>query len=242
MKIGNTPHFYMNTQNVSVNRQSSNIQLKLKACSDDCSASNLTDDEDTFVMSDGAMVHIADNIAGSEGVGDGSGYDNMADFLRSNLENTLGCSVGSISVDDLEVAAYKSSVNTKLADVREYAQGNSVGYTVNKSEAEVSTRHIEVTGSVVTQDGKEMEFSLTLDLESEVGSSSQTRYYAYGSAAKNLPTAMFDGVSRELHSTDFKFDAYPDGKNAVKGKGTFCLKKESDSKAGGNFRRVNVLV
>lgn len=230
MRVDNS-HTYLNNQSAQVESHKARASLDVREMKSGTTRWSW-DQKDTLTLSDGAKVHIAESISGKEGVGDGSRYKKIVSFLRNALEQSLGTSIENIDIGDLEVDQVKKTLMTKSATPREYPVGDMLSYRMSKSKVSVEVTHTTVEGTVLTKDGKELQFSLDLEILNESGSTKQMTYRGTGDAAKDPPILVFDGVARELTSLQFKFDS-----NGGAGEGAISFKDESTESAGSGFRR-----
>lgn len=232
MKV-DASHVYYNQQSAQTDSNRARASLDLQELEHGVTRWSW-DQKDTLTLSDGAKVHISESISGKEGVGNGSRYKKIVDFVRKALEQSLGTSVDNIDIGDIEVDQVKKTISTKSATPKEL-QGDMLSYRMTKSKASVELTHTVVEGTVRTKDGKELQFSLDLQIQNEAGSAKQIGYRGTGDAAKNPPIMVFDGVSRELTSLQFRFDSNSDKYGS--GEGAFSAKQESAESYSSGFRR-----
>jgi len=135
---------------------------------------------------------------------------------------------------------------TSSADIPASQAGNQaelpprVGFGVdyskveNHSESEQTT--MQATGVIKTSDGKEIKFSLNLDMCHQYSETRSTRINWGDAARKTDPLVMnFNGTAAQLSEQRFAFDLNSDGKNEqinvpLSGSGFLALDKNNDGK------------
>ena len=176
---------------------------------------------DTLSISDEARA-LAAKKAEAMGLSESNRGSRVMTFIRQALESQLGGSVGSISVDDLEISKRAAGTKFRIGNPNEMPQGG-LDYRYKKVAAKVELTAISIQGTAKTKDGKEFAFTLQINIDSSIGSARKIRCLATGQSAANPPVLTFDGFSHELTKTNFSFDLNPlnDASSPLSGYGTF---------------------
>ena len=176
---------------------------------------------DTLSISDAARA-LAAKKAAAMGLSDSNRGSRVMSFIKQALESQLGGSVGSVSVNDLEVSRHSAGTKIRQGDHGAMPLSGGTTSSYKKADAKVELTAITIQGTAKTADGKDFAFTLQINIDTSSGSARKISSMATGQAVANAPVLTFDGLAYELTKTNFTFDLDPtNDASSLSGYGTF---------------------
>ena len=160
-------------------------------------------------------------------------------MLRAAIEMLTGRKINIFESSDLEstgsTAAATAPDSTGTASGSARPAGFGVEYDYYESYAESETTTFSAQGSVLTQDGKEISFSLNLSMSRSYYEETSVSIRMGDARLKDPLVLNFNGTAAQLTDTRFRFDLDADGEmdsiSFVKpGSGFLALDRNQDGK------------
>lgn len=158
-------------------------------------------------------------------------------ILKAMFEKITGKKIEFTAPDqvrqDIEAAQQQQGDAVPVEEVEQTEQaGWGVAYDYYESHYEYESTDFSAQGIIQTEDGRAIDFSVTLNMSREFMSEQQLSLRA-GDALKDPLVVNFDGLAAELTQTTFSFDIDADGqKNQISfvgpGSGFLALDKNGD--------------
>lgn len=157
--------------------------------------------------------------------------------LKMMLERLFGIDIDVFEMEDLAADTEPFEIqDPNQVQARPSRAQIGVIYDYHETYAEIEHTQFQASGVVKTADGKEIAFSLKLDMQREFYSE-ESRSVRLGAAAqaKDPLVINFDGSAAQLTDTRFSFDLDSDGKaermpGLAAGSGFLAFDKNADGK------------
>lgn len=157
-------------------------------------------------------------------------------ILRAMFEKLTGKRMKLIDVDELrkEVESVQQGQSPQQEQPRQDLEGWGLAYDSFESHYEYEATSVSAAGIIRTEDGREIDFSVELNMSREFYSEQQLSIRA-GDALKDPLVINFDGNAAQLTQKTFSFDIDADGEEdqisfLEKGSGFLALDINQDNR------------
>jgi len=139
--------------------------------------------------------------------------DNLS-VLKMLVERLTGRKIHIISYGNMDSESVQADANVPAQSSGEAVpaeQGWGISYDAHESYSEVQTASFATQGTIQTADGREINFSLSLEMSREYHQESSVSFRAGDAVQKDPLVINFSGSAAELTDTKFSFDLDTDG-------------------------------
>lgn len=190
---------------------------------------------DSVNISDaGKSAQSADDI--KKELDDAVDRDPKLNLIRQMLAFLTGEKIKVTDLADLQASLEQSQSSTASSGATQQSSGFGVRYSRNESYSETEQTNFSASGTVKTADGKEINFSIELNMARSYHEESSVNL-RLGDAAKQVDPLVlnFGGTAAQLADQRFSFDLNSDGKqeqinNLKLGSGFLVFDRNNDGK------------
>ncbi|MFZ6646814.1 hypothetical protein ACO0LO_13920 [Undibacterium sp. TJN25] len=171
--------------------------------------------------------------SGAQAVDEGGSKDPVVTLIQQILEYFLGKKINVFDASALNEAITNSQQDGAPVQEKPSA-GWGLEYDKTTTTTETEQSSFQASGVIQTEDGKELKFDLSVDLQHSYSSTDKVSVRAGDAKAVDPLVINFAGSSVSLSSQKFSFDLNADGKadniSFVQGGGFLALDKNGDGK------------
>ncbi len=195
--------------------------------------------QDKISITENAKNHLSESLkaAPDQEIEEGDIIDTKLLLLKSLIEAFTGRKINLKDITKIESDPELEEIATELEQTDTESQGPEregwgIVYNSHESYQEQETLMVDAGGTIKTNDGKEIEFAVTLEMDRNFESHEYVNFRA-GDALIDPLVINFSGSSAELTDTKFAFDLDADGKEdnisfVASGRGLLALDKNYD--------------